>query len=45
MPVEPKALEGGVATKDGPMVANAGLVTEMEVRRESISLGLKAYEA
>lgn len=31
--------------KDGPMVANAGLVTETEVRREMTSLGLKAYEA
>lgn len=30
--------------KDGPMVANAGLVTETEVRREMTSLGLKAYE-
>ena len=31
--------------KDGPMVANAGLVTETEVRREMTSLGMKAYEA
>jgi len=31
--------------KDGPMVANAGLVTETEVRREMTSLELKAYEA
>ena len=40
--MEPKALEGGAAIKEGPMVANAGLVTEIDVLRVIFSPGLNA---
>lgn len=43
--MDPKALEGGAAKKEGPMVANAGLVTEIEVLRVTFSPGLYACES